>query len=310
VKIADFGLAKLLGRDAADLTLTAVGMSVGTPRYMAPEQVEHPDTVDHRADIYSLGVVFYEMLTGELPIGRFAAPSQKVQLDVRFDDIVLRSLEKDVALRYQQVSEVKSDVEDISGIIDRLPPTIRRMMGYEYRSKAALFGLPLLHLAYGVDPRTGGRRTARGVIAMGDRAYGVIAFGGIAAGVFAFGGLGVGLISFSGLSLGVFAIGGFALGLLAAYGGFALAPFAFGGLAIGYIAAGGMGIGPHVADAHSHDATAHAFLHTWANKISLAFYVLLPFVVLIPIVTRLRNERKARRSVKGSGSRIAGRPSA
>ena len=96
VKIADFGLAKLLRREQADHTLTMSGMTLGTPRYMAPEQMDKPETVDHRADIYSLGVVFYEMLTGELPIGRFAPPSQKVQVDVRLDEIVLHALERDV----------------------------------------------------------------------------------------------------------------------------------------------------------------------------------------------------------------------
>jgi serine/threonine protein kinase len=77
VKIADFGLAKLLGREEIDSRLTVSGVTLGTPRYMAPEQVEQPQNVDHRADIYSLGVVFYEMLTGELPMGRFAPPLPK-----------------------------------------------------------------------------------------------------------------------------------------------------------------------------------------------------------------------------------------
>lgn len=114
VKIADFGLAKLATRSEADLTLTGTHQVMGTLRYMAPEQLEGPRGVDHRADIYSLGVVFYEMLTGEAPMGHFDPPSKKVQLDVRLDEVVLRTLARDPERRYQNASEVRTDVESIS----------------------------------------------------------------------------------------------------------------------------------------------------------------------------------------------------
>ncbi len=114
VKIADFGIAKLVGDDAPDLTLTQQGARLGTPTYMAPEQIEHPGMVDHRADIYSLGVVFYELLTGELPLGRFAPPSAKADLDARVDDIVMRALAKERELRQQSAGEMRTDVETVA----------------------------------------------------------------------------------------------------------------------------------------------------------------------------------------------------
>jgi serine/threonine protein kinase len=135
VKVADFGLAKLVGMDALTpslshpmgeggtpvpgegtppLALTVAGKIMGTPAYMAPEQVRHPAEVDHRADIYALGVVFYQMLTGELPGKAIEPPSRKVHIDVRLDEVVLRALEKKPELRYQQVSEVKTMVETIA----------------------------------------------------------------------------------------------------------------------------------------------------------------------------------------------------
>ena len=114
VKIADFGIAKLLGEARENLTLTAIGQAVGTPHYMAPEQLEHPLDVDQRADIYSLGVVFYEMLTGELPIGRFAPPSQKSSVDARVDEVVFHALEKEREKRFRSAGEVKTSVEAIT----------------------------------------------------------------------------------------------------------------------------------------------------------------------------------------------------
>ena len=114
VKIADFGLAKLTGLRAEELTISRTGQVLGTLHYMSPEQVERPLEVDHRADIYSLGVVFYQMLTGELPLGRFAPPSSKAQLDVRLDEVVLRALEKEPERRYQQVSALNTQVQAIA----------------------------------------------------------------------------------------------------------------------------------------------------------------------------------------------------
>lgn len=125
VKIADFGIAKIINpltaseaergaekpSEGKNLTQNQV---LGTPHYMAPEQIEQPAKVDHRADIFSLGVVFYEMLTGELPLGKFAPPSRKVQVDVRLDEIVLHALEKEPERRYQHANEVKTDVETIA----------------------------------------------------------------------------------------------------------------------------------------------------------------------------------------------------
>jgi tRNA A-37 threonylcarbamoyl transferase component Bud32 len=118
VKIADFGLAKLLGAKserATALTLHSPRRLLGTPHYMAPEQTERPLEVDHRADIYSLGVVFYEMLTGELPLGRFPLPSERVPVDARLDGIVVRALEKDPDRRYQRASDIRTAMASAAG---------------------------------------------------------------------------------------------------------------------------------------------------------------------------------------------------
>lgn len=115
VKIVDFGIAKLVGEGEHGLmTLTSHGAVLGTPHYMAPEQLESPGSVDERADIYSLGVVFYELLTGELPMGRFAPPSKKSAVDARIDEIVLRTLEKEREARFQSAGEVGTQVAAVA----------------------------------------------------------------------------------------------------------------------------------------------------------------------------------------------------
>ena len=116
VKIADFGIAKLVGEEHPDVSLTATGAALGTMHYMAPEQIEKPATVDHRADIYSLGVVFYELLTGELPLGRFGPPSAKTPVDSRVDDVVMRTLEREREKRFQSAGEMGTTVEHLTEV--------------------------------------------------------------------------------------------------------------------------------------------------------------------------------------------------
>lgn len=125
VKVADFGLAKVTGSDAS-AHLTAVGQVMGTPHYMAPEQIDHPRDVDSRADLFALGVVMYEMLTGTLPRGSFELPSQRMQVDVRLDEVVLKALERDPTRRYQHAIEVKTDVVGIEATPTRTEPATPR----------------------------------------------------------------------------------------------------------------------------------------------------------------------------------------
>ena len=141
IKIADFGLAKLATGHASHLTRSNLVM--GTPNYMAPEQVERSSSVDHRADIYSLGVVFYEMLTGELPLGRFKAPSERAPVDSRLDPVVLKSLEKEPDQRWQSASKVK---ERVTRLKARPRPSPPRPDKPERTSMAAIFSMIALFL--------------------------------------------------------------------------------------------------------------------------------------------------------------------
>jgi serine/threonine protein kinase len=174
LKIADFGIAKMLGADSvADI---AESQPAGTPQYMAPEQKLHLQT-DHRADIYSLGVVLYEMLTGELPAANLQPPSKRVEVDVRIDEIVLRALNTKPELRFPSAAEFRTQVETVTlRSVNRSPAIqlsskskmvriVEELFGLTFTSKLALQMVNLSSLGFlaslaflGFAPIPGGAR--------------------------------------------------------------------------------------------------------------------------------------------------------
>ena len=121
VKVSDFGIARVIELGAEDFNATQSGMIVGTPDYMAPEQMRG-QSVDHRADIYSLGVMLYEMLCGEIPRGVFAPPSRRTVCDARVDQVVIKAMQQQPELRYQSTAEMKSAVDSARTPLPRLAP--------------------------------------------------------------------------------------------------------------------------------------------------------------------------------------------
>ena len=134
VKVADFGIAKLGkhrdseiesdGKDDSHPDLTGTRGVLGTPNYMAPEQAAASGEVDHRSDLYALGVVFYEMLVGSLPAkdGLAIRPSRSGKVERRWDRIVMRALEQDPTRRYQNATEIKNAVELVLAERKKLVP--------------------------------------------------------------------------------------------------------------------------------------------------------------------------------------------
>jgi hypothetical protein len=112
VKLGDFGIARQRRAEADTAPQAAVtGVRLGTPEYAAPELFDFNKHIDHRADIFSLGVVLYELLTGARPTGSFMAPSKrKPGVDRRFDDVVIRAMQSDPNDRYANAEEMRKEL--------------------------------------------------------------------------------------------------------------------------------------------------------------------------------------------------------
>jgi serine/threonine-protein kinase len=151
VKVLDFGIAKVMDAAGGMGSKTRTGVLLGTPAYMSPEQIKNAKDVDARADLWSAGVMFYEMLTGKVA---FPAPTEYARLTAvltttpepmarvdaelgRLDGFVDRALQKDRALRFQTASEMSHALASATGTAS-VPPLSR---------------LPDVPSLFGPDPR-------------------------------------------------------------------------------------------------------------------------------------------------------------
>jgi hypothetical protein len=132
IKVLDFGISKMITHGDPANALTGVGQILGTPHYLSPEQANGDAVIDGRADIYSLGVILYELLCGETPfqsssylgmitqhlVGKPRPPSERVaggSIPPALDALVLRALEKDPARRFQSMGELGAALTEVAG---------------------------------------------------------------------------------------------------------------------------------------------------------------------------------------------------
>ncbi|MEC5125245.1 protein kinase [Verrucomicrobiales bacterium BCK34] len=160
VKIGDFGLAKLIdpahGSETDLLGITVTGISMGTPNYIAPEQISGSGEIDQRVDIYSLGVMLYEMLTGEIPRGSFAPPSAKIGSDIRIDDVVLKAMDENREMRYQSAVNLQSDLSILQN-----DPGKRTAANLERRGRESKWTARKVRLIDSSGAKSGGRWPVR-----------------------------------------------------------------------------------------------------------------------------------------------------
>ncbi len=151
VKVVDFGISKSMRPDSEEDSprLTQTGMVLGTPLYMSPEQARGDDELDHRIDIYALGVILYEMVTAEVPfrgsnylnilsqvLSDEATPPSQLNPEVSADleAVIFKAMEKDRAERYQTLDEMAADLASLQG--DALATTGARLTANRRRRRA------------------------------------------------------------------------------------------------------------------------------------------------------------------------------
>ncbi|MCB9914889.1 MAG: serine/threonine protein kinase [Planctomycetes bacterium] len=276
--LADFGLAK--GGDDPALSLT--GDALGTPYYMSPEQAfVSGHTVDHRTDIYSLGVTLYEALAGRRPFDgdsflevlesiRATVPpavrALRPSLSRNASEVVRRCMARDPAQRYASARALHADLDALAdgaptaalraagGPLRRLLSELAVMASgqpYEYVSGRRLLGLPLVHVVTGRRYPGQRLRVAKGWFAYGDVGIGVVAGGVVSAGVFTLGAASLGLVTWAALGVGGFVFAGLGVGLVS-FAGVSAGVIAVGGMAFGYGAVGGMARGHYAIGGSAH----------------------------------------------------------
>lgn len=167
-KVLDFGIARPSEPQAGDMSIhTRTGQLVGTVAYMSPEQASGRDHVDHRADVYSLGVIAYELLTGKLPfdlknqmlheavrtIQEREVPSLSTVsrgLSTDLDTIVRKALAKEPDRRYQSAAELAEDIDRFlhaKPIAARPPSTLYQLRKFAQRNRALVTGVAVAFFA-------------------------------------------------------------------------------------------------------------------------------------------------------------------
>ena len=151
VKVVDFGISKSIRPESDEDSprLTQTGMVLGTPLYMSPEQARGDDELDHRIDIYALGVILYEMVTAEVPFrgsnylnilsqvlsDEPTPPSQlNPEVSPDLEAVILKAMEKDRGERYQTLEEMGADLASL--LSDALATTGARLTANRRRRKA------------------------------------------------------------------------------------------------------------------------------------------------------------------------------